>query len=110
MNNYVIFRAAGKQYKVSTGDTLDIDKILGEKGQEVVFEEVLLSSKDDDVVVGMPTVPGVKVKAKIVDQIKGEKVRVAKFKAKARFRRVTGFRSQLTKIQIESITEGSKSK
>lgn len=104
--NYAVVRAAGKQYKVSPGNVLEIDKIEGEKGENVIFEEVLLAGDADKVVLGKPYIKGAVVKAKIVDQIKGEKVRVAKFKAKSKYRRVTGFRSQLTKIEITGIQGG----
>lgn len=101
--NFAVIKAAGKQYKVTPGLILEVDKISGESGDKVSFDEVLLVSNDDKVTVGTPLVPGFAVTAKIVDQIKGEKVRVAKFKAKSRYHRVTGFRSMLTKIQIEDI-------
>lgn len=101
--NFAVIKAAGKQYKVTPGLILEIDKIAGEAGDKVSFDEVLLVNDNEKVTVGMPTVPGFVVSAKIVDQVKGEKIRVAKFKAKSRYHRVTGFRSMLTKIQIEDI-------
>lgn len=104
--NYAVIKASGKQYKVSQGNVLEIDKIEGEKGKSVTFEEVLLMGDDSDVVVGKPLVKGAAVSAKIVDQIKGDKVRVAKFKAKSKYRRATGFRHQLTKIEITGIKGG----
>ena len=104
--DYAIIKAAGKQYKVTAGLILDIDKIEGEKGAEVSFPDVLLVGVDKSTQVGTPIVIGANVKATIIVQIKGDKVRVAKFKAKARFRRTTGFRAQLTKIQIVDIKGG----
>ena len=104
--NFAVIKAAGKQYKVSPGLILEIDKIEGEKDSPVEFAEVLLVASEKNVNVGSPTVKGALVKATIVEQIKGEKVRVAKFKAKARFRRTAGFRALLTKIEITDIIGG----
>jgi large subunit ribosomal protein L21 len=104
--NFAVIKAAGKQYKVVSGLVLEIDKIDGEKDSSIEFPEVLLLSNEKMVTVGEPTVKGALVKAVIVEQIKGEKVRVAKFKAKARFRRTNGFRALLTKIKITDIIGG----
>lgn len=106
--NYAVIKASGKQYKVAPGSIIEIDKIEGEGGKNITFEEVLLSFDKDNVVIGKPTVKGMVVNAKILEQIKGDKVRVAKFKAKSKYRRVTGFRSQLTRVEITGIKGGSK--
>lgn len=106
--NYAIIKAAGKQYKVTPGLVLEIDKIEGEKGKSVSFDEVLLTGSDGSVAVGTPVVKGASVTAKIVDHVQGDKVRVAKFKAKARYRRVAGFRAKLTKIEITGIKGGKE--
>ena len=106
--NFAVIKASGKQYKVTPGLVLEIDKIEGESGKAISFDEVLLTGNGDDVQVGKPYVAGVTVAAKIIDQVLGDKVRVAKFKAKARFRRTTGFRSKLTKIEITGIKGGNK--
>lgn len=106
--NFAVIKAAGKQYKVTPGQILEIDKIEGEEGKSLSFDEVLLSYDKENALIGTPFVKGASVSAKIVAQIKGDKVRVAKFKAKVRYRRANGFRSQLTKIEITSIKGGSK--
>src|SRR3989344_8024753 len=100
---YAIVRSGGKQYKVFKGDIIDVDKLNVEVGKETKLDDILLLVSDDKVNVGTPSVKDVSVKAKVLNQIKGEKVRVAKFKAKVRYRRVTGFRPQLTRLQIEEI-------
>ncbi|HZQ29523.1 MAG TPA: 50S ribosomal protein L21 [Patescibacteria group bacterium] len=100
---YAVIRLGGKQYKVSEGDVLEVQR-LNSKESKVVFEDVLLLSSDGDVKVGKPSISGAKVSAKILENKKGDKVRVAKFKSKVRFRRVTGFRPQLTVVQIEKIS------
>jgi large subunit ribosomal protein L21 len=106
--NYAVIKAAGKQYKVASGLVLEVDKIEGEKGNNITFDEVLLMGDDKAVVVGTPIVKNAQVTAKIIEQIRGDKVRVAKFKAKSRFRRSTGFRSYLTKIEITGIKGGKE--
>lgn len=115
---YVVFRTGGKQYRVRHGDILEVDKLPVEKDAIITFEDVLLWVGDGNIKVGTPRVSDVKVKAKVLDQVKGEKIRVAKFKAKVRYRRVMGFRAHLTRIQIEKIeslksgesNEGTKKK
>jgi large subunit ribosomal protein L21 len=104
---FIIFKSGGKQYKVKVGDVLDVDRISGEKNQSIELSDVLLWASDKELKIGKPTLDGVKVKAFIVDQIKGEKIRVAKFKAKVRYRRVMGFRPLHTTLKIESIAIGS---
>jgi len=101
--DYAVFRSGGKQYKVSKGSIIEVDKLPMQKDKEAVFDDVLLYVNDGEVRVGTPKALGVKVKAKVLDQIKGEKIRVAKFKAKVRYRRVMGFRPQLTRLEITNI-------
>lgn len=103
---YVVLRLAGKQYKVSKGSVIEVDKLYLLKDTETVFDDVLLHVNNNEVKVGTPRVLAVKVKAKVLDQIKGEKIRVAKFKAKVRYRRVMGFRPQLTRLEIINIESG----
>lgn len=98
---YVVFRSGGKQYKVSEGDTLDIEVPL--KNKEVAFDDVLLYSSDGNYKVGNPKVEGVSVKAIYLGEQKGEKIRVSKFKSKVRFRRVTGHRAKFSRVKIEKI-------
>lgn len=104
---YAVVRTGGKQYRVSTGDVLEVDKLESEK-DSISFNDVLLWVTGDGVKIGKPTLAGVSVKAKILEQKKGEKIRVSKFKAKSRYRRTIGFRALLTKVQIESIDSGTK--
>lgn len=100
--NYAIVKIGGKQYKVSEGDTLLVEN-LNSGNENVTFDDVLLLVTEKTVKVGKPKVSGVKVKAKILKNLKGGKIRVAKFKSKVRYRRVTGFRPTLTQIKIEKI-------
>ena len=105
---YAVIRTGGKQYRVKTGDVIEVDKLQNPKDSNVTFDDVLLSVSDGQVKIGTPVVVGVKVKAKVLDQVKGEKIRVAKFKSKVRYSRVMGFRPLLTRVQIEKIESGGE--
>lgn len=107
MAKFAVVKIGSTQYKISEGEEINIDKVGEEKGKSLNFEEVLLLVDDKKILIGQPVVKGAKVKAKIVDQIKGDKIRIATFKAKTRYRRVKGFRSLLTKIKIEKISLGN---
>ena len=99
---YAVVLAGGKQYKVSEGDILEIDKIAIQ--DSYTFSQVLLYVDGDEKMVGTPALSGVVVTAGVLENKKGKKIRVAKFKAKARYRKVMGFRPSLTKIKIEKIS------
>jgi len=100
---FAVVTIAGKQYEVSEGDILVVDKIDGKVGDTVTFDHVLLTHDKGKTVVGTPMVSQVKVKAKIVAQEKGEKLEVRRYKSKVRYRRSNGFRAQMTRIQVQTI-------
>jgi large subunit ribosomal protein L21 len=100
---FAIVTIAGKQYQVAKGDVLSVDRLEGEVGSSLTFDHVLMVSDEKKTDVGTPTVSGVKVRAKIVAQEQGDKVNVRRFKSKVRERKSTGFRAQLTKIEIVAI-------
>ena len=100
---YAIIKTGGKQYKVSEGDTIMIEKLEVAEGEDVVFDEVLTYVNDTDVKVGKPFVAGASVKAKVLEHGKGEKILVFKYKAKSNYRRRQGHRQPFTKIEIEKI-------
>lgn len=101
---YAVVKSGGKQYKVSEGDVIEVDRLALEQDSKVVFNDVLLIVTDSGVKIGKPTVAGEKVEGKLLENIKGDKIRVSKFKSKVRFRRVNGFRASLSKVQIEKIS------
>lgn len=100
---YAVVRVGGKQYKVSKGDILEVDRLSVEKNGSVTLGDVLLWVSDGKAQIGNPGVSNIKVKAKVLENKKGKKIRVAKFKAKVRYRRVMGFRPLLTRLQITDI-------
>ncbi len=104
-----IIEAGGKQYKAVEGDVLEVDKIDIEAGKTHKFEKVLLYTSDGVCQIGKPVLSGVSVSGKVIGQFKGGKIRVAKFKAKSRYRRVQGHRQLLTRIQIEKISTNQPS-
>lgn len=99
---YAIIKTGGKQYCVEEGKVITIEKLDVEAGAEVAFDEVLLVS-DDSVKIGQPTVAGAKVTGKVLEQGKGAKLRIFKYKAKSNYRRRQGHRQPFTKVQIEKI-------
>lgn len=104
---YAVIRSGGKQYKVSEGDIIAIEKLTSDR-KEVTFNEVLLYTADNQVQIGAPTLSNIAVTGKILQEKRGEKIRVAKYKAKVRYRRVTGHRQLISMVQIETIGNGKK--
>ncbi|OGH24846.1 MAG: 50S ribosomal protein L21 [Candidatus Levybacteria bacterium RIFCSPLOWO2_01_FULL_39_24] len=105
---YAIVKIGGKQYKVSRGLVIEVERLDYKPGEKFSLEEVLLYVSDGKVRLGKPRVNGATVKAEVLEHFKGEKLRIAKFKAKAKYRRVTGHRQYLTKIKILDILTAVK--
>lgn len=100
---YAIVNTGGKQYKVGEGDVLRVEKIPGDVGSTVSFDQVLMLSDGERVSVGQPVLDNVTVNGRIVDQGKAKKIIVFKYKKRKRFRRKRGHRQQYTEIKIDSI-------
>ena len=101
---YAIFTTGGKQYRVSQGDTLDIEKLDAEEGASVDFNDVLMVSNDDAVQIGAPFVAGGKVTATVTDQSRGKKVEIVKFRRRKHHQKLTGHRQHITKVEITAIS------
>ena len=99
---YAIIATGGKQYRVSEGDVIYIEKIDAQVDSTVSFD-VMLVENEGEVKVGTPGVEGVKVEGKVVGQIRGEKIIVFKYKAKKNYRRKQGHRQPYTKVEITKI-------
>ena len=106
---FAVIRTGGKQYKVSEGQVVDIERIAIPMNEVVTFSDVLFVSDGDVMTVGMPLITGFSVSGTVLEHPRGEKIRVSKFKAKARFRRVTGHRQALSRVRIDAIGTKSKS-
>jgi large subunit ribosomal protein L21 len=100
---YAIIKTGGKQYRVSEGDVLNVEKLEVEAGQDVVFDQVLTVVNEGEVTVGKPVVDGAKVTAKVVEHGKGVKIFVFKYKAKSNYRKRQGHRQPYTQVEIKSI-------
>ena len=100
---YAVISSGGKQYKVETGQTLRVEKIQGEVGAPVTFNEVLIVSDGEAIQVGTPVVDGVAVQGHIVAQGREKKIIVFKYKRRKRYRRKQGHRQPFTAIQIDTI-------
>lgn len=99
-----VIELKGKQYRVSPGDIIETDKVTGEDGTTLLAERVLLTDSGTKVEVGTPEVKGAKVELKILAQKKGEKINVRRYKSKVRYRKSTGFRPLLTRLEVVSVT------
>lgn len=95
-----IIATGGKQYLVSKGDKIQVEKLAGNQGDTVTFDQVLFTSSGSDFQVGKPTVSGSVVEGKILKQARGKKVEVLKYKAKSKYRRKIGSRQHYTEIEI----------
>ena len=100
---YAVIKTGGKQYKVNVGDVIDVEKLPVNVGEEVSFEEVLFADTDDGIVCGKPTIEGAKVVANVIEQGKGPKVVVFKYKSKKDYRKKQGHRQPFTSVKIVGI-------
>lgn len=100
---YAIIKTGGKQYKVSEGDEVIIEKLEIAEGDKVTFEEVLTIVDGENVKVGQPVVEGAKVSGSVIKNGKGPKIRIFKYKHKTNYRRRAGHRQPFTKVKIEKI-------
>ena len=105
MAEFAVIQTGGKQYKVSKGGVLSIEKMKGEykKGDKVIFDKVLLVDDGKDTTIGTPYIEGAKVNAEILDIGRARKIRVIKYKQKSRYFRRAGHRQPFFKVRITGI-------
>ena len=101
--SYCILETGSKQYRVSAGDTLQIERLAVEAGKPVTFDRVLLVSNDGKVTVGAPTVTGASVVADVVEHIRGEKKLTFKMKRRKGYHKSIGHRQELTVVKVTEI-------
>jgi len=102
---YAVIKTGGKQYRVSEGDLLRVEKIKGEVGEVLEFDEVLMIVSDERVEIGRPVLEDSKVVGEIVGQGKGKKITVFKSKRRKGYRKKQGHRQQYTALKIKEIRE-----
>ena len=100
---YAVIITGGKQYKVSEGDTLKVEKLDVEAGKSIDFNDVLMIGNDDDVTIGTPLIAKAKVKATIVSHGRGKKIKIIKFKRRKHHMKRMGHRQSYTEIEITGI-------
>lgn len=103
MDMWAVIKSGAKQYKVSEGDKIAIEKVEPDSKGAISFNEVLLIKQDKDLVLGKPLVEKAKVTGKVLENFRDEKIRVVKFKPKSKYLRTTGHRQSLTRVLIEKI-------
>lgn len=101
---YAIIRSGGKQYRAEVGATVDVDKLPQEVGETLEISDVLLVADGDDTRIGQPRVEGATVTATIVDQLRGKKIIVYKYRQRTNYRRKQGHRQYYTRLRIEEIS------
>lgn len=102
-----LVRTGGKQYRVQEGDVIKVEKLPGDVGNEVVFDEVLMlkgAGEENEVLIGEPALSGVQVKGEIVEQGKGRKVVVFRFKRRKGYNKKAGHRQRYTAVRVKEIT------
>lgn len=100
---YAIIQINGKQYKVSPKEEITVDRVPYEEGEKITITDVLLVSNGETISVGTPAVKNASVVLTVKNHERGEKIRVAKYKSKSRYRRVRGHRQELSVLSIEDI-------
>jgi large subunit ribosomal protein L21 len=101
---YAIIKTGGKQYRVAPGDVLRVERLPGERGDEVILDQVLLVTDGEDLKVGQPLVDQAAVRCQIVRQGQGKKIVVFKKKRRKNYRRKQGHRQLFTALQVQEIT------
>ena len=98
-----VIKTGGKQYVVSPGQKLKIEKLEVEVGKEIIFDQVLLVSDTDKLLIGTPLVEGATVTAKVLNQGRGDKIVVFKYKAKKRYKVKKGHRQSFTEVEVTKV-------
>ena len=107
---YAVIRTGGKQYKVAQGDVITVEKLAGEAGEAITFDQVLALGGEDGLTVGTPVLDGASVQAEVVEQTRGDKIIVFKKKRRKNYRRKRGHRQYLTVLRVTDILAKAKKK
>ena len=101
---YAVIKTGGKQYRVNAGDRIEVEKLDAASGTELVFDHVLLIGEGDQVTIGKPIVGGAAVRATVLEQGRGEKIRIFKMRRRKHYRKTQGHRQAFTALRIDSIS------
>ena len=107
---YAVIKTGGKQYRVTPGLKLKVEKLAGEVGSNVVIDQVLMLADGDNVTIGAPLIAGASVPATVVAHGRGDKVRIFKMRRRKHYRKTQGHRQDFTEIEIGAIGGEAKSK
>jgi large subunit ribosomal protein L21 len=100
---YAVIKTGGKQYRVAAGDKLNVETLRADAGSEIEFDQVLMVGEGDQIDVGSPFLSGARVKARVLEHGRGEKIRIVKFKRRKHYRRQAGHRQNYTRIEITDV-------
>ena len=103
---YAVIRTGGKQYRVEEGDVVKIEKVDGDRGSQLTFEDVLLVGTDDETRVGTPILEGATVNGTILEQDRDKKIVIFKFRRRKSYIRKNGHRQPYTRVRIDGIAAG----
>ena len=101
---FAVIKSGGKQYRVTPGQTIRLEKVAGEVGSKVKLSDVLLVDNDGNISVGAPLVANASIEATVVEQDRSKKILVFKKKRKKQYRRTSGHRQDFTAVRIDKIT------
>jgi len=101
MNTYAVIETGGKQYRVEQGTSLLVDRLSAKEGEKIALRAVMF--RDKEVVLGAKDLEKVKVEATVTEHLRGEKIKVFKYKPKKGYRRRAGHRSELTKLEVTEV-------
>jgi large subunit ribosomal protein L21 len=105
---YAVIRSGGKQYRVSPGQRIKLERLDGDAGDPITFDDVLLVNGGGEIAVGAPTVESARVNGEIVEQGRGRKINVFKYKNKTRYRRLRGHRQLQTSVLVNEVALGDQ--
>ncbi len=100
---YAIIRSGGKQYRAEVGATIDVDRLPNEVGEQLEIDDVLLVADGDEAQIGAPRLEGAAVAATVVEQFRGKKIIVYKYRQRTNYRRKQGHRQYYTRLRIDEI-------
>lgn len=103
---YAIVESGGRQYRAEVGKTIQTEKLAYKKGETISLDQVLLIADGENTRIGTPLVPGAHVRVTVVDQIRGKKIRILKYKSGNRYRVRQGHRQRYSQLRIEEIVAG----